>query len=81
MAMSAKIRKINISENIRRLRRANGFRSARALAAALGQAGYYCSTSIVKSWETDYRRPTLDAIAALCAVLDVTADALIFGEE
>ena len=34
--------------------------------------------SIVKSWETGYRCPTLDAVAALCAVLGVTADELIF---
>ena len=81
MKMEVEIKEIKIAENIRRIRRTRGFQSAWALSVALAQVGYYCSVSIVKSWETGYRRPTLDAVAALCAVLDVTADALIFGEE
>lgn len=81
MKMGIEIKKIKIAESIRSIRRAQGFQSAWALSVALSQAGYYCSASIVKSWETGYRRPTLDAVAALCAVLGVTADALIFGVE
>ena len=70
---------INIGTHIRALRRARGYRSAAALAAALCLSGYSCSASAVKSWEAGRRLPTLPAIMALCKLLDVSADRLIFG--
>ena len=73
-------REIKIAENIRNLRKAQGYRSARALAEALAVRGYYYSVSLVKNWEAGYRQPTIEGIAALCDVLGVPADALLFGD-
>ena len=73
------MREIRIAKNIQQLRRQRGYASANELTSALCQIGYFCSLSTVKSWEADRRRPPLDAISALCALLGVTADDLIFG--
>lgn len=73
-------REIKIAENIRVLRRQRGYRSARALTEALAEQGYYCSLSLVKNWESGYRQPTLEGLAALCDALEVSADDLIFGD-
>lgn len=70
---------IKIAEQIRALRKRRGYRSAAALAAALCLSGYDCSASLVKSWEAGVRYPTLPAIRALCDLLEVSADELIFG--
>lgn len=70
---------IKIAEQIRALRKRSGYRSAAALAAALCLSGYDCSASLVKSWEAGVRYPTLPAVRALCELLEVSADALIFG--
>ena len=69
-----------IAKNIRTIRRERGYRSAAALCAALCIAGYECSVSLVKSWEAGISAPSLTAISALCDVLDVSADALLFGD-
>lgn len=69
---------IDIANNIRRIRRSRGYRSASDLAIALCVSGYDCSVSTVKAWESGTRAPTLPAVAALCQLLDVTADELIF---
>lgn len=70
---------IDIGTNIRRLRKERGYQSATELGGALTAWGYSCSPSTVKSWENGHRTPTLNAVVALCMVLDVTADTLIFG--
>ena len=72
---------IKIAEQIRALRKRSGYRSAAALAAALCLSGYDCSASLVKSWEAGVRYPTLPAVRALCDLLTVSADELIFGTE
>lgn len=78
MVIEMEIKEIRIAENIKRIRKERGLSSAKSLCAALCEAGYYCSWSSVKSWESGHRNPTIDAVAALCAVLNVTADELIF---
>lgn len=72
---------VNIGANIRRIRKERGYRSAAELGGALTAWGYTCAPSTVKSWEQGRRAPTLNAIVALCIVLEVSADALIFGAE
>lgn len=72
--------KIKIAKNIRVLRKQQGYKSARALKEALAAQGYYCSVSLVKNWESGYRQPTLEGVAALCATLNVSAHDLIFGD-
>ena len=74
------VQEIKITENIRVLRRRQGYKSARALAEALAEQGYYCSVSLVKNWESGYRQPTIEGVAALCDVFGVTADDLLFGD-
>lgn len=69
-----------IGRNIRKLRIERGYRSAAELGGAITAWGYSCATSTVKSWEQGYRYPSLCAIIALCMVLEVSADELIFGE-
>lgn len=70
-----------MGSNIREIRRQRGYRSAAALSAALCLSGYDCSPSLVKRWEAGRGYPTVPAIVALCRLLDVTADHLIFGPE
>lgn len=70
---------VNIGANIRRIRRERGYRSATELGGALTAWGYTCAPSTVKAWEQGRRTPTLNAIVALCMVLEVSADTLIFG--
>ena len=72
-------RKIRIADNIRVLRRQRGY-TARELTKALAEQGYYCSLSLVKNWESGYRQPTLEGLAALCDTLNVSADDLIFAD-
>ena len=74
------MREVKIAENVRQIRKQKGYRSAAELCVGLELAGYDCSASLVKGWEAGVSAPSLLAISALCEVLDVTADQLIFGD-
>lgn len=74
------MREVMIAKNIKTIRRERGYRSAAALCAALCIDGYECSASLVKSWEAGINAPSLIAISALCDVLNVSADSLLFGD-
>jgi transcriptional regulator with XRE-family HTH domain len=75
------MQQIAIAENIKKLRKSTGYHSSRALNLALHDVGYFCSDSLIGHWECGDRLPTLDAVAALCEVLNVTADELIFQDK
>lgn len=71
---------INFPENLRKIRQQRGYRTSSDLSGALCAHGYICSDSAVRSWETGYRSPSLQALAALCDLLEVSSDELIFGK-
>ena len=73
-----KAREIKFSKNLQKLRKKLGYKSAYELSIALQDVGYYCSLSSIKSLESGHRNPTIDAIAALCSVLNISADDLLF---
>lgn len=74
------MREVTIARNIKMMRKKRGYKSAAELCAALCVAGYECSPSLVKGWENGASMPSLIAISALCEVLGVIADDLIFED-
>lgn len=72
------IPKINLPENLKRIRKEKGYRTTRELANGLYDNGICYAQSTIRSWESGQRQPNLETIAVLCGFLNITADELLF---